>query len=93
MIRAIVKTPRGTIERQIFSIPDVRSMALSQLSEVDKQMLRLLIESEGTMPTHEISQQLGVPLSTVQRRRKRLEENYLVKSLLVESRKVWLASD
>ena len=54
-------------------------MTLSLLSEVDRQMLRLLIESEGTMPTHEISQQLGVPLSTVQRRRKRLEENYLVK--------------
>jgi DNA-binding Lrp family transcriptional regulator len=52
---------------------------LSQLSEVDKRMLGLLIESEGAIPTHEISEQLGVPLSTVQRRRKKLEENYLVK--------------
>jgi DNA-binding Lrp family transcriptional regulator len=54
-------------------------MATFQLSEVDRRMLRLLLESEGAMPTHEMSQQLGVPLSTVQRRRKRLEKDYLVK--------------
>ena len=54
-------------------------MATFQLSEVDRRMLRLLLESEGAMPTHELSQQLGVPLSTVQRRRKRLEKDYLVK--------------
>ncbi len=42
-------------------------------------MLRLLLDSEGSMPTHEMSMQLGIPLSTVQRRRKRLEEEYLIK--------------
>ena len=59
--------------------PFVHLMALSQLSDIDRQILRLLVESEGRIPTHEISQQLSVPLSTVQRRRKRLEENYLIR--------------
>jgi DNA-binding Lrp family transcriptional regulator len=51
-----------------------------QLSEIDRKMLKLLLESEGHIPTHELSQQLEVPLSTVQRRRKRLEANYLIKT-------------
>jgi DNA-binding Lrp family transcriptional regulator len=42
-------------------------------------MLRLLLDTEGNVPSHEISLQLGIPLSTVQRRRKRLEANYLLK--------------
>ena len=54
-------------------------MAFSELSEPDKKLLELLIESEGKIPTHEISLELGIPLSTVQRRRRRLEENYLIK--------------
>jgi DNA-binding Lrp family transcriptional regulator len=51
----------------------------SQLSEVDRKMIRLLLESEGTIPSRELSLKLGVPLSTVQRRRKRIEETYLIK--------------
>jgi DNA-binding Lrp family transcriptional regulator len=46
---------------------------------MDRKMLRLLLDSEGSIPTHEISQKLNVPVSTVQRRRKRLEEEYLIK--------------
>jgi DNA-binding Lrp family transcriptional regulator len=51
-----------------------------QLSEIDRKMLKLLLDSGGHIPTHELSQQLEVPLSTVQRRRKRLEANYLIKT-------------
>jgi DNA-binding Lrp family transcriptional regulator len=51
----------------------------SELSDLDRKLLRLLLDSEGLLKTHEISQQLGIPLSTVQRRRKRLEEEYLIK--------------
>jgi DNA-binding Lrp family transcriptional regulator len=51
----------------------------SQLSDLDRKMLRLLLDSEGNISTHEISVQLGTPLSTIQRRRKRLEEEYLIK--------------
>ncbi len=43
------------------------------------RMLKLLLDSEGSISTHELSQQLDVPVSTIQRRRKRLEEKFLVK--------------
>ena len=51
----------------------------SQLSDLDRKMLRLLLDSRGNIPTHEMSVRLDVPLSTVQRRRKRLEDEYLIK--------------
>lgn len=51
----------------------------SQLSELDRKMLRLLLDSEGVISSHELSVKLSVPVSTVQRRRKRLEESYLIK--------------
>ena len=59
----------------------------SELSEIDRKMLRLLLNSEGHIPTHELSRQLGIPLSTVQRRRKRLEETYLIKTYLLDPMK------
>jgi DNA-binding Lrp family transcriptional regulator len=43
-------------------------------------MLKLLLQSDGKMHSLELSKQLGIPVSTVQRRRKRLEETYLIKS-------------
>src|SRR5579864_6430297 len=55
------------------------STLYSQLSDADRKMLRLLLDSEGSIPTHELSDQLGIPISTVQRRRKRLEGDYLIK--------------
>ncbi len=51
----------------------------SQLSDIDRKMLRLLLDSKGTIMTHEISQQLDIPVKSVQRRRKRLEEEYLIR--------------
>jgi len=59
----------------------------SELSEIDTKMLRLLLESEGHIPTHELSQQLEIPLSTVQRRRKRVEETYLIKTYSLDPMK------
>ena len=46
---------------------------------MDRKVLRLLLDSKGSIMSHDISQQLDMPLSTVQRRRKRLEEEYLIK--------------
>ncbi len=43
-------------------------------------MLRLLLQSDGKIHSHELSQELRIPVSTVQRRRKRLEDTYLIKS-------------
>ncbi len=65
-------------------------MAL-QLSEIDGKILRLLLSSEGRMTTHDISLELGVPLSTVQRTRKRLESDFLVRTYGLISNKVWIS--
>ncbi len=62
-------------------------MMISQFSETDGKILRLLLGSEGKMPTHEISLELGVPLSTVQRARKRLESDYLIKTYALDPMK------
>ena len=62
------------------SAPDKGMTVYSTLSDLDREMLKMLLDSEGTIPTHELSLQLGVPLSTVQRRRKRLEKTYLTKT-------------
>jgi DNA-binding Lrp family transcriptional regulator len=59
----------------------------SQLSDLDTRMLRLLLNSGGEIPTNELSLQLGVPLSTVQRRRKRLEETYLIRTYSLDPMK------
>ena len=62
----------------------------SGLSELDRKVLRLLLDSEGRIPTHELSQQLGIPLSTAQRRRKRLEETYLIRTYSLDPLKFGL---
>jgi DNA-binding Lrp family transcriptional regulator len=59
----------------------------SELSDMDRKMLRLLLDSEGSIPTHELSLKLGVPLSTIQRRRKRLEEDYFIKHYALDPMK------
>ncbi|MEM2140538.1 Lrp/AsnC family transcriptional regulator [Nitrososphaera sp.] len=45
------------------------------LSEPDKKILRHLFSSNGYVSSLMLSRELGIPLSTVQRRRKRLESN------------------
>ncbi len=43
-------------------------------------MLRLLVDSKGRVSSNELSQHLDVPLSTVQSRRRRLVDTYLIKN-------------
>jgi DNA-binding Lrp family transcriptional regulator len=54
------------------------------LSELDRKVLKLLLQSDGRIHSHEISQQLGISSSTIQRRRKRLEDRYLIKSYALD---------
>jgi DNA-binding Lrp family transcriptional regulator len=49
----------------------------SKISQVDKQILKVLLEPDTNMSTQLLADKLGVPLSTVQRRRKHLENKYL----------------
>ena len=50
-------------------------------------MLRLLLDSQGNVSSHDISFQLEIPLSTVQRRRKKLEDTYLIKTYSLDPMK------
>jgi DNA-binding Lrp family transcriptional regulator len=60
----------------------------SVLTELDKKLLRIILDSEGKMASSQIALQLGIGLSTVQRRRKRLEDQYLIRNLSLDPMKV-----
>jgi len=48
-----------------------------RLSEVDKKIIRALVASRGRISSLTLSRELDIPLTTVQRRRKRLESEFL----------------
>ena len=50
---------------------------LRGFSDVDKKILKVLLDPEGKVSTRTLEKQLGMPRSTIQRRRKYLEKNYL----------------
>lgn len=50
---------------------------LHSFSEVDKKILKLLLEPTGKVSSRVLEQKLGIPRSTIQRRRDYLEKNYL----------------
>ena len=50
------------------------------LSGADKKIIHQLFSTEGDVPSLELSRELGIPLSTIQRRRKRLEDNLIERS-------------
>lgn len=54
--------------------------ALPKLSAIDKKILKALVSSAGGISSLALSRDLDIPLSTVQRRRKRLEGHYLESS-------------
>ena len=49
----------------------------TKLSAVDKQILKLLLEPGVEVSSRILEQKLGIPRSTIQRRRKHLENTYL----------------
>lgn len=50
------------------------------LSDADKKIIHQLFSSEGDVPSLALSKELEIPLSTIQRRRKRLEDNLIERS-------------
>jgi DNA-binding Lrp family transcriptional regulator len=49
----------------------------TRLSKVDKQILKILLEPGGEVTSRTLEQKLGIPRSTIQRRRNHLERTYL----------------
>lgn len=52
----------------------------TSLSAIDKKILKALLESHGSPSSLQLSRELQIPLSTVNRRRKRLEEQFISQS-------------
>ena len=59
----------------------------SSLSEVDRKILRLLLSPPVGISSKSISEQTGIPMSTIQRRRARLESEYIETSSRVRPEK------
>ena len=57
------------------------------LSSVDRKILTMLLESNGRVSSNQVSKKLEIPKSTVQRRRKRLEKEYLTTTYSLNSEK------
>ena len=50
---------------------------LRKLSLIDKKLLTVLLQLNGKVSSHALAAKLGIPRTTVQRRRRFLEENFL----------------
>ena len=51
--------------------------SLSRLSRIDKKLLQVLLQPNGRVSSHALAAKLGIPRTTVQRRRKYLEKHFL----------------
>ena len=47
------------------------------LSDVDREILKILLVPDGNIQSNTIATKLGIPLSTIRRRRRRLEKEFL----------------
>lgn len=78
----LISYPKGEIvsTNRIESSNSGAAKNITRLSTLDKSILKALLSSGGTVSSATISKDLDIPLSTVQRRRRRLEENLLNRS-------------
>ena len=53
------------------------STTTTHLSDIDKKLLQILLSPNGNIKSSSISKELGVPITTIRRRRKRLESEFL----------------
>ena len=71
------KPYNSAVQHTSMSAEAGRRSGQSKLSSVDKQILKILLEPNSTVSSHMLEERLGLPRSTVQRRRKHLEKEYL----------------
>src|SRR6185295_17640011 len=66
-----------TYEEEMTTINPQALARSTKLSDVDKKMLQTLLASSGRVSSLSLSRKLEIPLTTIQRRRKRLESEFL----------------
>ena len=59
----------------------------SILSETDRKLLRLLVDSHGSVSSNQLSQKLRIPMSSITRTRRRLEQSYVSKQYSLDPTK------
>jgi DNA-binding Lrp family transcriptional regulator len=64
-----------------------RNTPRKSLIEVDRKILRALLERDGTLSTTRLAARIGLPRSTVERRRKYLENNVVTSYYYLDVRK------
>jgi DNA-binding Lrp family transcriptional regulator len=55
----------------------VRRTVVGHISEIDKKILKILLEPSGKLSSVDLEKKLGIPRSTLQRRRRYLEQEFL----------------
>ena len=73
----MVDSAAVTVRREPGDSGNKEPRAGTKLSLIDKQILKLLLEPGAGISSHMLEQKLGIPRSTIQRRRRRLEDTYL----------------
>lgn len=70
-------------------------IASTQLSAIDRKLLNILLSPEGEMKsTAKISKEFEIPVTTIRRRRKRLEKNFLKRHYILDIEKFgWRSID
>jgi DNA-binding Lrp family transcriptional regulator len=62
-------------------------MSSSLLSESDRKLLRLLVDSHGSASSNQLSRELHIPTSSIARTRRRLEQTYISKQYSLDPTK------
>lgn len=79
---------------QIRNKRGIKNKVKFALSEVDKKILKVLLNPDGGISSSYLSRKLGIPQTTIQRRRKRLEEEVVKISYSVDLEKFgWRRAD
>ena len=53
------------------------TITTTNLSDIDRKILQILLSPNGNKTSSSLANELGVPITTIRRRRKRLERDYL----------------
>ena len=56
----------------------------ANLSDNDRKILKILLTPNGRISSKTLSKKFGIPTTTIQRRRRRLEKEFLIQSYFLD---------